>query len=191
MADRPQAAALLRQHRALEQWLRTEWNRPVDGNQIIWSNDRPPENGDADHVPAPQYRLITIHVSERLSPVDQLVCLSFETCNTRGFPRFNALVKQATEGTITREDFVDALESMEYDAVLRLKECLPKLMPLSTNDAGVFYRRLLEIPVGFREYQAWSVRVHSKNYLRAHDLYSRRYDEIAERRELPAFERVK
>ena len=184
MADRPQAADLFRQHPALEEWLRTEWNQPIEDYQMVWDKDQPNDSSTSEWVPFPEDHIIAIRVSKKLLPADQLLTLSFETCNAQGFPRVEALEAQAVDGKISRTDFVDGFDAIEYDALLRMKENLPKLMPLSGNDATAFYRDLLEVPAGFHEYQAWSVRTHSQNYIHAQDLYGRRYDQLVKDKKL-------
>src|SRR5215831_14787195 len=79
MADRPQAGDLLRQHPALEQWLRDAWTRPVEGLQIRWSNDKPPHGSRfAETAILPEDGLAIIYVSDKCVPPDQLVALCFE-----------------------------------------------------------------------------------------------------------------
>jgi len=186
MADRPQAADLLRQHPALEEWLRTEWNQLIKDYQLVWDNNQPNDSSASEWVPFPEDHLIAIRVSKKLLPADQLLTLSFEICNAQGFPRVDALEAQAAAGKISRPDFVDGFDAIEYDALLRMKENFPKLLPLSGNDATAFYRELLEVPAGFREYQTWSVRTHSQNYIHAQDLYGRRYDRLVKGKKLSA-----
>jgi hypothetical protein len=149
---------------------------------LIWSDENPIGNPVAENSPAPRYHLISIPISKKLPPVDQLLALSFETCNAQGLPEFDALLAQAAAGKITREDFVDRNEETEYRAILRMKKSFPKLLAVSSNEVTFAYRTLLEIPVGFQEYQAWSVRIQSEDYIRAHDLYARSYDDIAKRK---------
>ena len=50
MADRPRAGKLLRQHAALEQWLSTEWNRPIEDYRVFWSDEQPTASPMAEHV---------------------------------------------------------------------------------------------------------------------------------------------
>jgi hypothetical protein len=187
MVDRPQPANLLHQHPALEQWLRTEWNRPIGDYRVFWDNEPPISSSIAEHIPAPQYHLIVIHVSQKLTPVDQLVALSYEVCNAQGRAGFDSVTAQVAAGTITRKEFVDGILANEYGAILRLKECFPKLLPLSSNEVATttLYCKLLEVPVGFQEYQAWSIRTHSANYLHAQELYGSQYDQLAKKRSNP------
>ena len=139
MADRPPAADLLRQHPDLEHWLRTEWSRPIAGSHLVWDNRKPIISPESEYAPAPPpWRVIGIRVSKNVSPVDQLLDLSFETCNAHGSPRIAALQKQAAAKKITRQDFVDGIEATEYDAVLHMKDSFPKLFILSTNEMDRF-----------------------------------------------------
>jgi hypothetical protein len=187
MADRPQAANLLHQHPALEQWLRTEWARPTGDYRVYWNNEPPVASSTAEHVPEIHYHIIVIRVSKNLAPVDQLLALSYEMCNAQGRAEFDSVTAQAAAGTITRKEFVDGIEAKECDAILRLKECFPKLLPLSSNEVATttLYCELLEVPAGFYEYQAWCIRTHSQNYLHAQELYGNQYDQLAKKRSNP------
>jgi hypothetical protein len=187
MRDRPAAGNRLREHPQLEQWLLTQWNKPVEGFRIYWSDDQPTASPTAEHIPQHKYRLIMIRVSNKLAPADQLLALSYETCNAQGLSSFDAACDQAAAGKITRGDFINKIDQLEYAAVLQVKECFPKLFPLSSNEvaATTLYRKLLEVPVGFHEYQAWSIRTHSQNYLHAQDLYGQDYDRLAKVRSNP------
>jgi hypothetical protein len=111
--------------------------------------------------------------------VDQLLDLSFETCNAHGSPRIAALEKQAAANTITRQDFVDGIEATEYDAVLHMKDSFPKLFILSTNEMTAHYRTFLSVPTGFQAYRTWLINRHDTNYMAGHESYERVYDELA------------
>jgi hypothetical protein len=190
MADRPAAAQLLLQHPALEQWMRTEWNRPLGDYHVVWDDRQPKTSPVAENASTDEFHVTAIRVSQKLSAVDQVMALAFETCNAQGRPRFYELAAQAATGQISRREFVEGINAAEYDATLRLKENFPKLLPLSRAELAhdVLYRKMLEAPVGFREFQAWSLRTHNENYLRAQDLYGREYDEIVaqHKKETPA-----
>jgi len=180
MADRPAAAQLLLQHPALEQWMRTEWNRPLGDYRVVWDDRQPKTSPVAENDSTDEFHVTAIRVSKRLSAVDQVMALAFETCNAQGRPRFYELAAQAAAGQISRVEFVEGINAAEYDATLRLKENFPKLLPLAGEQLAhdELYRKMLEAPVGFREFQAWSIRTHNENYLQAQDLYGREYDEI-------------
>jgi hypothetical protein len=185
--DRPEAGNQLREYPQLEQWLLTEWSKPVEGFRIYWSDDPPTASPTAEHTPQHKYHLIMIRISNKLAPADQLLALSYETCNAQGLSSFDAACEKAAAGIISREDFINEIDQLEYEAVLRLKECFPKLLPLSSKEveATTLYRNLLEVPIGFHEYQAWSIRTHNQNYLHAQDLYGQDYDRLAKLRSNP------
>jgi len=187
IADRPQAGSLLQQYPALEQWLHTEWNRPIGDYRIYWSDEKPAASSTAEHASLPQAHLIVIRVSKTLAPVDQLFALSYETCNAQERSGFDAVCAQAAVGKVTRQDFVNEIDFREYAAILRLKKCFPKLLPLSSNEVAntTLYCKLLEVPDEFREYQAWSIRTHSANYLHAQELYGREYDLLVKKGSYP------
>ena len=180
MADRPAAAALLREHPALENWLRTEWHGPIEGCRVCWSNDQPTDSPDAEHAWSSRYHLVKIEVSNKLLPVDQLLALSFELCNAQGHLGMDVINGQAVTGQITREDFINEIDRREYAAALRVKKIFEKLLPLSTNElsATSLNQALMKIPDDFHEYQAWSVRIHSQNYINAQKLYGEQYDQL-------------
>ena len=179
MVDRPQAGELLRQHPALEQWLRKEWSSPVGGYRIQWSNEEPPRGLSAGTGFVLGDRLALIRISEKYAPSDQLVALCFETCNAQAHSRFEALCSKAASGAISRAAFVEAFGKVEYGTVLRVKDCVPRLLPLPSNEvaASKLYRDLLEVPAEFAAYKEWS-RAHSENYRIDQELYGREYDEL-------------
>jgi hypothetical protein len=182
MADRPQAGKLLRQHAALDQWLSTEWNRPIEDYRIFWSDEQPTASPMAEHVANISYRLIVIRVSRGLAPVDQLLALAYETCNAQGRHEFVALSAQAAAGKISRDQFIDGKSSVEYAALLRLKENFPKMLPLSKSEvaATTLYQTLLQVPVGgFQDYQAW--RRATPAYVHDQALYGLEFDRLVKK----------
>jgi hypothetical protein len=187
MADRPQAASLLQEYPALEQWLHAEWNRPIGDYRVHWSDEKPVASSTAEHASLPQFRLIVIRVSKTLSPTDQVFALSYEICNAQERSGFDAVCARAAVGKVTRQDFVNEINSREYSALLRVKECFPNLLPLSSNEVAstTLYSKLLEVPDEFREYQAWSIRTHSMNYLHAQELYGQEYDLLVKKGSYP------
>jgi hypothetical protein len=129
-----------------------------------------------------------IHVSKKLAPVDQLLALSFETCNAQGRDGFDAINAQAIAGKITREDYIREIDQREYSAALRLKNIFPKLLPLTTNEiaATTLYRKLLDIPPEFNAYQKWSIHASNAVYLQTRKLYGQEYDQLAGKKPKPA-----
>lgn len=179
LSDRPQAAKLLEQHRALGQWLRTEWNRPIVGYRIYWSEDKPMVS-TAEHGFMPEYKLIVLRISQRLSAADQLTALSFEICNAQEFSDIDELVTQATAGKITRDDYIHKKSEKEHQAVLRAGSIVRSLLTLSSDEvcATDLYRHLIAAPNDFSEYDAWNRRIPSSNYLRTQRYYGEEYDQI-------------
>jgi hypothetical protein len=180
MADRPPPAALLLRHPGLEQRLRAEWEQLIENYRIYWDNGSPGISPVADHAILPEHQLVVIRVSKKLSAVDQLVALVYETCNAQGHFRFNAVAAQAAAAKITREQFTIEIDKREYAAGIRAREVLLGLMPLSRQEvaATTLYQSLLELPDGFPAYQAWCNDKHDQNRLRAQESYGRQYDQL-------------
>ena len=183
MIDRPQAAVLLHQYPAFEDWLRTEWDQPIEGNHFCWSNEQPFNSPVSEVDGTARGHLIMVHVSEKLRPVDQLVALSFELCNAQGHAGMGAISEQAVAGKITREDFVNEINRREYAASQRVKKILEKLLPLSTKQAATtsLYKILMETPNEFQESQAWEMRIDSQNYIHRQELYGKQFDELVKK----------
>ena len=182
MADRPQAGKLLRQHAALEQWLATEWDRPIEDYRIFWSDEQPTASPMAEHAANTSHRLIVIRVSTGLAPVDQLLALAYEICNAQGRHEFVALSAQAAAGKISRDQFIHGKCLVEYAALLRLKEKFPKLLALSSAEVAAtpLYRTLLQVPVGgFQDYQSW--RGATPAYVHDQALYGLEFDQIVKK----------
>lgn len=182
MADRPEAGRLLHQHPALAQWFRTEWNRPA-AFPIIWDNQPPQTSPVAENSSSSQTHFTSIRVSPKLSPVDQLMGLCYETCNAEGRPRINSLALQAATGKITRTEFTEGIAEAEFGANLRLRQTFPVLLPLSRDEIAhdILYQNMLQVPLTYAAYQAWNLRTHNENYQHAQELYGREYDELVKR----------
>jgi hypothetical protein len=185
MVDRPAAAELLRQHPGLEQSLRAQLSRPIGRSYFVWSNEPPYGGAQAQHIwssTAGEDR-VTIRISQRLVPADQLLALSFEAANAQGKPRFDALAARAAARQMTREEFIDGILMVEQDATRRMQETFPKLLPLSwwSRAHTEMYRRLMEVPADFPQFKTWSVRTRSQNYARARQSYGIIYDRLTAR----------
>lgn len=182
LADRPQSAKLLEKHSALAQWLRTEWNRPIVEYRIYWSDDMPAFSS-ADHGYIPKYKFIRIRIAKNQSPEDQLTALVFEICNAQEFADIENLVKQATSGKITRDDYIHKKSVKEHQTVLKVGNILRSLLVLSSSEASAtnLYRHLLAAPSDFGEYHAWNSRIPNSNYLRTLRYYGEEYDRIRKR----------
>jgi hypothetical protein len=182
MADRPAAATLLREHPALVQWFRTEWNQPA-AYPIIWDNHPPSTSPVAENSSSSATHFTSLRVSPNLSPVDQLMALCYETCNAEGRPRINALAREAATGKISREDFQEGIAGAEFAANVHLRQTFPALLPLSRDELArdPMYQSMLQVPAAYVEYQAWNRRTHNLNYLHAQELYGREYDELVKR----------
>ena len=180
--DRPASARLLAQHSALATWLRTEWKAPINEYRIYWSNDQPAISL-AEHGFMPEYKLIVIRVSRNLVPADQLESLVFEICNAQEFSNIQALDADAAAGGVTREDYLNRINQLEYNAVLRVKKIFPPMLPLSPEELAAtnLYRHLLKVPDDFHEYEKWISSVLDSNYLRNQKFYGERYDRLVKK----------
>lgn len=179
--DRPAAAAILTVNPKLERWIRSETARTIDGYRMVWE-DRAPESGaPAEHVRRGGTHEIVIRVSAALVPVDQILGLAFEAINARGLRRFQAITVQATEGHLDREQYIDAILRVEFDALRAVRARFPRLCPISPAEmAGTrLYRQLLEAPDGFEDFVAW--RKQSPEGQRARTLYGEFYETIRRR----------
>lgn len=177
MADRPQAANLLRHHPELEEWLCTKWNQPIKDYRFYWDQEAP-STSVADHKLLPEHRLIRIHVSQKLCPADQLLALAFEIYNAHGHFSFDTVTAQAAAGKISREEYISEIDKREYGAALEVKKCFTKLLPLTSNEVATttLYKMILEIPDEFQEYQAWCNRNHNRAL--SQEFYGRQFDEL-------------
>jgi hypothetical protein len=180
--DRPAAARLLAEHPALGTWLRTQWKAPIGEYRIYWSNDQPAVSM-AEHGLMPEYKLIVIRVSQNLVPADQLEALVFEICNAQQFSNVDALDADAAAGHLTREDYLNRINRLEFEAVLRVKTIFPPMLPLSREDLAAtnLYRYLLKVPDDFHEYEKWSSSIPNSNYQRNQKFYGQRYDRLVKK----------
>jgi hypothetical protein len=179
IADRPAAGDLLRAHPPLLDWFRREWERIPDGYRVAWSNEQPEHNPSAEFVIDSDRRLTVIRISAKLSPPDQIVALCFELCNAQAHTKYEAVCSRALSKTLSRDEFVEQFGIIEYGTVLRVKECVPRLLPLSSSQVAMtsLYCVLADIPGDFQAYKVWS-RSHSSNYRLDQESYAAQYDEL-------------
>jgi len=179
IADRPEAGDLLRHHPPLRDWFRREWERIPDGYRVAWSNKQPEHNPSAEFGIFSDRHLTVIRISAKLSPPDQLVALCFELCNAQAHTKYEALWSRAMSKTLSRDEFVEQVGIVEYGIVLRVKECIPRLLPLSSSQVAMtsLYCDIADVPVDFQAYKEWS-RSHSANYRIDQESNAAQYDEL-------------
>lgn len=155
--SRPEAAALLRRYPALDQWLQTEFVRPLGPYRLAWDDGPPGGGAMGSHMYSPEHSFVIIRIRHDLPPADQLTGLVYEICNSRGYLRFGELVKRAESHTITRNAFVDGLLDNEIIALRSAGKILPQLMPLSPSERKPLrlYNALLDAPADFSQFAAW------------------------------------
>jgi hypothetical protein len=182
LGDRPQSAALLRNHPLLQEWLSAQWRIPIQDYRIFWSDD-PPAINLAEHGFMPDSKLIVIRLSNQLTPIDQLTALCFEICNAQGFSDIDELAEEAKRGGLSREEYIRRKSEIEFHAVLRTRGILRERLPLSLDDqqATNLYRHLMVAPAEFEAYRLWNSRIAKSNYARTLEYYGVEYDQLARR----------
>lgn len=101
-----------------------------------------------------------ITIVEGQQPWDQFILLVFELHNTRGKADFDRLWRQARAGSITKEQFADAVMRTEFEAVRRMKPIV-KALPLSDAEkaSSHAYPRLASCPEDYQHFQDYVQRV--------------------------------
>ncbi len=178
--SRPEAAALLGRFSGLDQWLRTEWCRPVGPYRLAW-DDGPPGGGAlASHWYSSEHRFVVVRVQRHLPPADQIAGVVYEICNSRAYLRFGELMKRAASRTITRDAFVDGLLEAEMAGTRRAGEVLPRIMPLSRTERESLqiYNACLDAPADFTQWDAWYRRHSRGGEYDVRASYGKLYDRI-------------
>jgi hypothetical protein len=112
----------------------------------------------------PSDSTVNICIRENQEPVDQFICLLFETKNSEGKGRFLELVDEAEVGKISKQAFARGLVEKEFIAIKKTRDILKKLK-LNKRDisASSYYISFIECPDKFNDYLAY-VRKISSNY---------------------------
>ncbi len=118
---------------------------------------------------------VFICVRENQSPLDEFLCLFFETLNTRGQTRFFKLVEAAKTGAISRVEFAKEVSKVEFEATKKVQVVLSTLkFSKKETDGSYFYRRVVESPIEFEEYLKYVKKVSPQRYQL--EEYERGYD---------------
>lgn len=122
---------------------------------------------DDDSVPRashyyPDESVVGILIRENQQPLDEFICLLFESINSTSERRFQKVFEKVKSGEISKSDFVKEMNQTEFAAIKRTRDAL-KGITVSKNEAGksYYYKRFIECPDGFDDFAAYSKKVAS------------------------------
>jgi hypothetical protein len=106
---------------------------------------------------------VVIAIRENQEPLDEFVCLLFETLNSEGEERFDDLCNKARTGNLSKPHFAEEILSTEFAAFTRTRDLLRKLRYTRREIAkSPNYRLLVGSPSRFEEFLPYLKRLAPK-----------------------------
>jgi hypothetical protein len=103
---------------------------------------------------------VVICVRENQQPLDEFICLLFETLNSRGEPQFTKLCEQAQAGTVSREDFVRGILKTEFEATKSSRALLASIkVGRKESAASQYYKHFTGCPTEFEAFLSYTKRL--------------------------------
>lgn len=75
----------------------------------------------------PDESTVNISIRENQKPVDQFICLVYESLNSEGSVELAKICQRAESGNISKEDFAQGLLKIEFGAVKKTRDILTSL----------------------------------------------------------------
>lgn len=105
----------------------------------------------------PDDSTVNICICENQEPVDQFICLLFETLNSEGEERFMELSSKAATGEISKQAYVRGLAETEFEAIKKTRDIIKKLNFKKRDiSASSYYERFIKCPDAFNDYLAYA-----------------------------------
>jgi len=106
--------------------------------------------------------MVGIVVRENQEPLDEFISITFEILNSEHKKEFEALVRKARSGDVSRIDFARQMIEVEHKAEKQVRKLLLGL-GLSTDEisASHFYKLEIEVPDDPKEYLAYIEKLNS------------------------------
>jgi len=110
----------------------------------------------------PAESVVGILIRENQRPLDEFICLLFETINSTSQRHFQQVFKNVKSGEISKPDFVIEMDRTEFSAIKRTRDILNGIA-VSKNEGkkSYFYQRFMQCPDGYDEFVAYSKKVAS------------------------------
>jgi len=97
--------------------------------------------------------VIAIAVREEQQPLDEFLCLTYETLNTENEDSYLEIFKRVKLGTITKEEFVREILKNEYNCTRRLQVLIGDLkLQKREISKSTIYNRMDACPNTFEDY---------------------------------------
>jgi hypothetical protein len=122
-------------------------------NRVYWSNAEP-VTSDAENSPSDDDHPTYVRVTKRPehSAIDKCSSLVFELHNVRNGRNFKALTSRIVRGGIAREDYVEDMVRLEFEALMKTKEFFHRnpLGDVKSKDEG--YAWIMRLTGNYRDY---------------------------------------
>jgi hypothetical protein len=140
---------------------------------------------DDDHTKPPAYHYyphkpgnaeVIICVRENQAPLDEYLCLLFESLNSRSEANFVKLTQEAREGKISRDAFAREILRSEFTASLDTRTAMMNLnLDKSDTIGSYYYKRVLNSPGKFDDFLLYIKKDSKRDVFKE---YQEKYDEI-------------
>ncbi len=108
----------------------------------------------------PSESVVGICVRENQQPLDEFLCLVFESLNSESEKAFRDLYRRAESGGITRTGFAQEMLKVEFNAAKRMRDLVRRL---KLNEKEVsesyYYTRFSGCPDGFDDFLSYIAKV--------------------------------
>lgn len=127
---------------------------------------------------------VVIQVRANQKPVDEFICILYETLNTEQEKRFKELWQQAKAGTVSREEFARGIVKTEFEVAKRTRDLIHTLeLDGQAKEGADLYPRAFECPDKFEDYVGYERRMNKVDPFLEYEL---KYDALLKRQERTA-----
>jgi hypothetical protein len=150
LKDRPSLAPILQKHESLKAWIVDAFDGKFAKSKIRWRNA---DSFLATHLGGHSYdeNGHFVFVSDKVSPIDQLVILIYECISVSYQRDWDALFAAGASGKFDRRAFIFAAFKIEDQVSLDTKKVLEQhLKPTSVEiEQAPQYKRVMDVPEHF------------------------------------------
>jgi hypothetical protein len=161
MRDRPDTAPVITSHKALRDFLETNFAGVATGHRVRWDNTPPINIEGGAECWSHQGELSAIRVSNdpSFSAIDKCSMMVFELHNAMSKSRGESLLQFAYSGLMSREDFARSSTHLEFQSGINTRDFFRQhpLVPFwrFSRDENQTYQTYLSYPDDFSEYLNW------------------------------------
>jgi hypothetical protein len=134
---------------------------------------------------------VIIGVRENQHPLDEFICILYETINSKSEKQFAKVLDDARSGSILRADFARAILKIEFSTDKQVRDAIRTLdFGKKEKSESYSYRRLAELPDDFEESLAYQKKVSPrrdpiKDYELQYDAFRKAYKDYEMKGDAP------